>query len=167
MPLLLAVGCTTMGTGSGSTAAGNDAVHFTWKSFDGVTGTMVVTLSDGSLYAGSYFQIIDNTTIDSLGPLWDGWGPGLGFGRWHYWDTGSEFVTHYSGRVVVNLADPRASTFDASFNLYARRTAWQAAVSATVSCRMARQLTRPFPAFRETESRQSERHGRSAAANAI
>jgi hypothetical protein len=117
MPLLLAVGCRTMGTGSGSTAAGNDAVHFTWKRFDGVTGTMVATLSDGSLYACSYFQITDNTTIDSLGPLWDGWGPGWGFGRWDYWDTGSEFVTHYSGRVVAILADPEGKHIRCKFQL--------------------------------------------------
>jgi hypothetical protein len=117
LPLLIAAGCTTMGTGFGSTATGTNPVHFNWKSFDGVSGTMYATLADGSVYAGSYFQITSNTTVDTLGPLWDGWGAGWGFGGWDDWDTGSDFVTHYSGRVVANLADPEGKHIRCKFQL--------------------------------------------------
>lgn len=79
LALLLAAGCTSMGTGYGTTAAGTNPVRFDWKSSDDVSGTMYATLADGSVYAGSYFQITDTTTADTLGPLWDGWGSGWGF----------------------------------------------------------------------------------------
>jgi hypothetical protein len=115
--LLLAVGCTTMGTGYGTTAVGTNPVHFSWQSSDGVSGTLHATLADGSVYAGSYFQITENTTTDTLAPLWDGWGAGWGFGGWDYWDTGSDFVTHYTGRVVANLADPEGKHIRCKFQL--------------------------------------------------
>ena len=117
LPLLLAAGCTTMGSGFGSTATGTNPVHFNWKSSDGVSGTMYATLADGSVYAGSFFQITSNTTVDTLEPLWDGWGAGWDFGGWDYWDTGSDFVTHYSGRVVANLADPEGKHIRCKFQL--------------------------------------------------
>ena len=106
LPLLLSAGCTTMGTGYGTTAEGTNPVHFNWKNSDDVSGTLYATLADGSVYAGSYFQITDNTTADTIEPLWDGWDPGWGFGGWDYWGTGPDFITHYTGRVVANLADP-------------------------------------------------------------
>ena len=106
LPLLLSAGCTTMGTGYGTTAEGTNPVHFNWKNSDDVSGTLYATLADGSVYAGSYFQITDNTTADTIEPLWDGWDPGCGFGGWDYWGTGPDFITHYTGRVVANLADP-------------------------------------------------------------
>jgi hypothetical protein len=62
MPLLFAAGCTTMGTGYGTTAAGTNPVRFNWTSSDGLSGTMIATLTDGSVYAGSYFQITDTGT---------------------------------------------------------------------------------------------------------
>ena len=78
LPLLLSAGCTTMGTGYGTTATGTNPVHFDWKSADDVSGTLQATLADGSIYAGTYFQITDNTSADTLEPLWDGWGAGWG-----------------------------------------------------------------------------------------
>jgi hypothetical protein len=117
MPLLFTAGCTTMGTGYGTTAAGTNPVRFNWTSSDGLSGTMIATLTDGSVYAGSYFQITDTTTVDTLGPLWDGWGPGWGFGGWNYWDTSPDFVTHYTGRVVANLADPEGKHIRCKFQL--------------------------------------------------
>ena len=106
LPLLLGAGCTTMGTGYGTTATGTNPVHFNWKSSDDVSGILYATLSDGSVYTGTYFQITDNTSTDTLEPLWDGWDARWGYGGWAYWDTGPDFITHYSGRVVANLADP-------------------------------------------------------------
>jgi len=117
LPLLFAVGCTTMGSGFGSTATGTNPVHFNWKSSDDFSGTMYATLADGSVYAGSFFQVTSTTTVDTLEPLWDGWGTGWGFGGWEYWDTGSDFVTHYSGRVVANLADPEGKHIRCKFQL--------------------------------------------------
>jgi len=100
LPLLLALaaGCTTMGTGFGSTAAGADPVTFSWKSSDSVSGTMSATLIDGKQYSGQFFEITKDTRVDNLGPLWTGWNPGWrGFGGFDYWDAGPSFVTHYSG----------------------------------------------------------------------
>jgi hypothetical protein len=48
---LLSAGCTTMGTGYGTTAAGTP-VHFHWQSSDDVSGTLYATLADGSVYTG-------------------------------------------------------------------------------------------------------------------
>lgn len=98
--------CTTTGTGVGSTATGAESVMFHWTSSDGVSGSMTATLSDAKTYSGQFFQITSNTAVDNLGPLWAGWGPGWRRGGWEDWDPGPEFVTHYSGRVLANLASP-------------------------------------------------------------
>jgi hypothetical protein len=122
LPLLvaLAAGCTTMGTGFGSTASGAKPVNFSWKSSDGVSGSMNATLSDGKTYTGQFFQITSDTTVDNLGPLWAGWGGygGRGWrGDWGYWNSGPEFVTRYSGRVVANLATPDGEHMRCKFQL--------------------------------------------------
>src|SRR6266851_8380433 len=59
LPLLVAMtaGCTTMGTGTGSTPSGKSAATFNWKSSDGVSGTINATLAGGKTYSGQYFQI--------------------------------------------------------------------------------------------------------------
>jgi hypothetical protein len=120
LPLLvaLAAGCTTMGTGFGSTASGSNPVNFSWKSSDNVSGTMNATLSGGKTFTGQFFQITSNTTVDTLGPLWAGWGGrGRWGGDWGFWDAGPEFVTHYSGRVVANLATPDGKHMRCTFQL--------------------------------------------------
>jgi len=69
LPLVLTAlvaGCTTMGTGFGSTASGQNPVNFNWQSSDNVSGTMNATLSDGKTFTGQYFQITTDTTIDNL-----------------------------------------------------------------------------------------------------
>jgi hypothetical protein len=118
LPLLavLAAGCTTMGTGFGSTATGADHVNFSWKSSNSVSGTMNATLSDGKTYTGQFFQITSDTTVDNLGPLWAGWGPGWR-GDWGYWSAGPEFITHYSGRVLANLGTPDGQHMRCKFQL--------------------------------------------------
>jgi hypothetical protein len=120
LPLVLAAllaGCATMGTGFGTTAKGQNPVNFTWKSTDNVSGTMSAALSDGKTYNGQYFQITTNTTVDTLGPLWTGWGPRWRRGGWGYWDAGPEFVTHYSGKVVANLSTPDGTYMRCTFRL--------------------------------------------------
>ena len=112
--LALAAGCTTMGTGFGSTTSGAHPVTFSWKSSDPVSGTMSATLPDGETYTGQFFEITQNTRVDNLGPLWTGWRPGWGF---DYWDAGPSFVTHYSGRVVTNLGTPGGAHMHCKFEL--------------------------------------------------
>jgi hypothetical protein len=119
LPLLvaLAAGCTTMGTGFGSTATGANPVNFSWKSSDSVSGSMNATLSDGKTFTGQFFQITSDTTVDNLGPLWTGWGGGRWGGEWGFWDAGPEFVTRYSGKVVANLSSPDGQHMRCKFQL--------------------------------------------------
>jgi hypothetical protein len=120
LPLLvaLAAGCTTMGTGFGSTASGTHPVNFSWKSSNDVSGSMNATLSDGKTFTGEFFQITSDTTADNLGPLWTGWGGyGVWGGDWSYWDAGPEFITHYSGKVVANLSAPDGLHMRCNFQL--------------------------------------------------
>jgi hypothetical protein len=120
LPLLVAMaaGCTTMGTGTGSTPSGANAATFNWKSSDGVSGTINATLPGGKTYSGQYFQITKDTTVDSIGPLWAGWG-GRGGRAWGYWgvDSSPDFITHYTGRVVANLAEPSGAHMRCQFQL--------------------------------------------------
>jgi hypothetical protein len=120
LPLLIAMaaGCTTMGTGFGSTATGTSPVNFSWKSSNGVSGTMNATLSNGKAFTGQFFQITSDTTVDDLDPLWTGWGGrGRWGGEWGGWDAGPTFVTHYSGKVVANLASPDGKHMRCKFQL--------------------------------------------------
>jgi len=119
LPILAAIaaGCTTMGSGFGSTPSGTSPTVFSWKSSDGVSGTMSATLSDGTTYTGQYFQITHDTTVDNVAPLWYGWHSA--WGGVDYWDAGpsQDFITHYSGRVVANLATPNATHMRCQFQL--------------------------------------------------
>ncbi|MDB6088804.1 MAG: hypothetical protein JWN85_1588 [Gammaproteobacteria bacterium] len=120
LPLLavMAAGCTTMGTGTGATPSGASAATFNWRSSDGVSGTISATLSNGKTYSGQYFQITKDTTVDGIGPLWTGWGGRRGM-DWGYWgaDPSPDFITHYSGRVVANLAETDGSHMRCQFRL--------------------------------------------------
>jgi hypothetical protein len=116
--LCLAAGCTTMGTGSGSTSSGAAPVSFHWKSSDSVSGTMDATLSNGKTFSGQFFQITNNTTVDNLGPLWSGWDPGFrGAGGWDSWEGAPQFLIHYTGRVVANLGAPTGEHMRCQFRL--------------------------------------------------
>jgi hypothetical protein len=119
LPLLVAIsaGCTTMGTGSASTPSGGSPTTFSWKSSDGVSGTMSATVADGTVYSGQFFQVTQDTTVDGVAPLWDGW-----YSGWRgaaYWDAGpsTDFIRHYTGRVVANLATPSATHMRCQFQL--------------------------------------------------
>jgi hypothetical protein len=124
----IAAGCTTMGTGTGSTPTGGSPTTFSWKSTDGISGTISASMSNGKTYSGQYFQITKDTTVDTIGPLWDGWGDfgGIGYGRgyggdfgWDYWGAfaSPDFITHYTGRVVANLMEPGGSHMRCQFRL--------------------------------------------------
>src|SRR5262245_45299068 len=123
IPLLLIVaitsGCSTTGSGTGSTATGGSPTVFSWKgSSDGSTGTMTAIMN-GQTYSGQFFQITQDTTADTVGPLWTGWG-GLGWGGgWDYWggDAWPDFITHYGGRVLANLSAPNGTHMRCKFQL--------------------------------------------------
>lgn len=117
---LLAGGCATNGTGTGSTRNNDLQATFTWASKSDRTGTLDASLSNGETYIGQYFQITAETRVDELGPLWGGWNTGWrGRGGWGYWDAEPTptFVTHYSGRVVANLAGPGGKHMRCRFRL--------------------------------------------------
>ena len=111
LTLLVLAGCATTGMGSGEiTAQGKPAepVLFSWKSNDGgISGSMVATLPDAT-YTGQFFQITQQTQNEVLAPMWNGWNPG--WYDWPYWSQPgptpynvTQFITHYSGKVVANL----------------------------------------------------------------
>jgi hypothetical protein len=114
---VLATGCTTMGTGLGSTVSGTNLVNFSWTSTDGVSGTMKATAGNAATYTGRFFEVTSETTGGGLGPLWDGWGPGWRRGGWEHWDAGPDFVTHYTGRVVANLSAADGKHMRCAFQL--------------------------------------------------
>jgi hypothetical protein len=119
----LALGaCTTMGTGSGSTAQGASPVSFAWKSKDGgVTGTMTATLADGNVYTGPYLEITKTAQSDQFYPMWTGWSAGWndwGYGGFGMFPTDSTaFTTTYSGKVTANLTGPGSQRMRCRFDL--------------------------------------------------
>jgi hypothetical protein len=122
----IASGCATMGSGSGSTPSGGSQTVFSWSSSGGVSGTITATTAGGQTYTGQYFQVTKETTVDNLGSVWyPGWGgPGgwagrRGWGEWDYWDEGPspDFITHYTGRVVANLASKSGTHMRCNFQL--------------------------------------------------
>ncbi len=105
LTFIASAGCKTAGTGYGDVRNGPDTrVTFAWKSDDSVSGHMTATMPDGHSFSGKYFQITSDTRVDRLTPLWHGWG--RRWPDWPYWytDPGPQFVKHYSGRVLANLA---------------------------------------------------------------
>jgi hypothetical protein len=112
-------GCTTTGFGTGQAIGSNVGATFSWTETGGTRGTMVAQLSNGQVFQGPFFQITQESTIDSYGPLWNGWGGGFGWGRgwggrawgwgwggWGPWGPDMETITHYSGQVLANLQGP-------------------------------------------------------------
>lgn len=113
----LAAGCTTTGTGYGSSLSGADHMTFSWKSSDTVSGSMTANAGDGKTYAGQFFEITSDTRVQNLEPLWVGWGRGRRAAGWYDWDAGPDFVTHYSGRVVANLSTAGGAHMRCRFQL--------------------------------------------------
>ena len=109
--------CTTTGIGSGSTRGNDVTATFAWKSTDDHSGELTANLNNGESFTGQYFQITSESRVEELGPLWGGWRGG--WNGWAYWNrTPSDaFVTHYSGKVVANLAGPDAEHMRCRFSL--------------------------------------------------
>jgi len=112
--------CQTAGTGSGNVWGTRKPVAFTWQSTDSVSGDITATFGSGRVFKGTYFQITQDTRVDHLAPLWDGWGGSSRRGsNWRYWvhDPGPEFVKTYSGRVLANLHDETGEHMRCRFTL--------------------------------------------------
>jgi len=124
LPLLAAsiAACTTTGTGFGSSPSGGNPVTFTWTSSNAVSGTMTARTTDGKMFSGPFFQVTTNTRVDQLGPLWAGWGPGWRYGGWYDWWPEPQFITHYTGQVVANLAAPEGARMRCRFQLISPAT---------------------------------------------
>jgi hypothetical protein len=79
---------------------------------------MNATAPDGKTYNGRFFQVTRDTTADTLGPLWDGWGGGPWGGiGWDSWYAGPSFITEYTGKVVANLGAPSGEHMRCKFEL--------------------------------------------------
>ncbi|NUT01420.1 MAG: hypothetical protein HOP96_10625 [Sphingomonas sp.] len=115
---LAVAGCTTTGFGTGQSAVGNVGAQFAYTQTGAAAGRMTASLTNGQVYQGPFFQIRSESVVD-YDPLWNGWGPGYGWGRgwagrpwgygwggWGPWGPSMETVTHYSGRVLANLQGP-------------------------------------------------------------
>jgi hypothetical protein len=116
----LALGaCTTMGTGTGSTASGDHPVSFAWQSKDGgVTGTMSATLADGSAYTGPYLEITSTADTTQFYPMWSGWAPGWSdWGYGGFGGIGQGVTTEYTGKVIANLQGADSRRMRCKFNL--------------------------------------------------
>src|SRR3984957_6690627 len=91
--VVLALGCATMRSGSGSAVSGTNPVKFGWTSRGNVSGSMTATLANGGTFTGQFSQLTSSLTdeLGSQGPVWrqEGLydvGPGL------------QYVPPYTGR---------------------------------------------------------------------
>jgi hypothetical protein len=116
-------GCTTTGIGTGQAAGQNLGANFSWTETGGTNGRMIAQLTNGEVYQGVFFQITQESRIDSYGPLWNGWGAGFGWGHgwgrrgfgrgfgwgwdgWGPWGPYDDTITQYTGQVLANLQGP-------------------------------------------------------------
>ena len=119
--LLIMVGCKSTGSGTGASNTGDVQAHFTWQQSEATSGTLtaIVSYPGGSqeTYAGKFYQITRNSTVESMGPLWYPWHPG--WGGWAHWgvEPDEEFVTHYTGHVLANLTGPGGKGMRCQFQL--------------------------------------------------
>jgi hypothetical protein len=118
--------CSTLSSGMGGgdiSVAGqpNTPVLFSWQSHDGgISGSLVATLPDAT-YQGRFVQITQETTSDSMAPMWNGWSAG-----WIDWQWGEPwpvtydaptFTRDYSGKVLANLQNPGGQNMRCRFVL--------------------------------------------------
>lgn len=123
---LFACGCATSGVGTGRLvspgkpeAEGN--VRFGWRAgMDTTQGDIAATLPDGRRFEGRFLQVTSATVAQQF----DAWST-LGapyYGNWRggaYWEPvdASSFVTHYTGRVLAQLAGPNDELMRCTFLL--------------------------------------------------
>jgi len=114
-------GCKSTGSGSGESRSGDVKVNFTWQQSEATSGTLAAAVTDPSgqqeTYQGKFYQITQNSRIETVGGLWDPWYPR--WGGWAYWGPEPEdsFIEHYTGHVVANLSGPDAKRMRCQFQL--------------------------------------------------
>jgi len=110
--VVLAAGCATTRTGSGSAVPGTNSVEFSWTSSGNVSGSMTATLANGETFTGRFFQITSSLTgeLGPQGPIWHQEGG---------YDVGPElqYVAHYTGRVVADLSRSDGAQMRCRFKL--------------------------------------------------
>jgi hypothetical protein len=109
---ILAAGCATMRTGSGSATSGTNSANFSWTGSGNVSGSMAATLANGETFTGRFSQITSSLTdeLGPQGPIWHQEGPN---------DVGPElqYVAHYTGRVVADLSRSDGAQMRCRFKL--------------------------------------------------
>jgi hypothetical protein len=70
--VVLAAGCATTKTGSGSALSGTNPVKFGWNSRGNISGSMTATFANGGTFTGRFSQITSSLTdeLGSQGPIW-------------------------------------------------------------------------------------------------
>jgi hypothetical protein len=117
--------CTSLGTGSGTVEPGDAPVIFSWTSKDaGNSGTLSAVIGAtgasgpaGVAFSGPFLQVTSSARAETFEPMWRGWR--RGWNDWGYWGMypAEAFTTHYSGKVVANLAGPAGQSMRCRFHL--------------------------------------------------
>jgi hypothetical protein len=116
----LVAGGAVMGSGIIATGASASSLAFTQVPLNSASGVMSATLSDGTTYTGRYFQISQDTTLDSIRPLWGAWDSAwAGRSGWGYWNAtpSPDFIRQYTGSTVANLVAPDGEHARCKFQL--------------------------------------------------
>jgi hypothetical protein len=117
----LLLGCRSTGTGMGESPTGDVKASFTWEQRGPSTGMLTATVTkptgEQEQYEGKFYQIRDDTRVDTIAGLWDPWYPG--WHGWAYWGPVPEdrFIEHYTGHVVANLSGPNGARMRCHFRL--------------------------------------------------
>jgi hypothetical protein len=115
------VGCKSAGEGMGESPAGDVKASFAWEQSGPSSGTLKATVTKPTgaqeTYEGKFYQITHETTVETLGGLWDPWYPR--WGGWAYWgpEPKESFVEHYTGHVLANLSGPNGQRMRCQFQL--------------------------------------------------
>jgi len=118
LAILVASGAAT--AGFAATAASASPAAVSASAANTVSGVISATLSDGTTYSGQYFQITQDTPLDSIGPLWSAWDSGwAGRGGWGSWNAVPTpgFIKQYAGWVVASLEAPGGEHARCKFHL--------------------------------------------------
>jgi hypothetical protein len=92
-------------------------VTFDWRGIDELSGALTAGFANGPLYQGLYFQIANESRVDRLHPLGEGWTAADRV--WRDWraEAAGAFVERYSGRVVTNLSTASGERMRCRFRL--------------------------------------------------
>ena len=103
----------------------HERVSFTWESEPGVpAGTIDTTLPDGEAFTGHYHEIMSTTEVSALDGFYELWYGGVWAeprwvwgGDWPYYESDTEFITYYTGRVMAILDGDKGTSMRCNFQL--------------------------------------------------